>query len=67
VREEGEKAAINGASQVGAEGFDLVYEGAQAVGSTVDVFPVILVPVELLNAIGNGTRFLNEGGLVSSR
>jgi hypothetical protein len=66
AREEGEKAAIHGASQVGAEGFDFVYERAQAVGCTVDIFPVILVPVKLLNAVGNGTRFLNECTSVSS-
>lgn len=54
--EESKEATVDGLGQIVGELFDLVHKGVKAFRHTVDVVPVGLVPVELLDAIF-GTAF----------
>lgn len=57
--EEGEETTVDGPREVVGKGFDLVHEGVEALGNpAVDVLPVGLVPVELLDAIRGTTLAL---------
>lgn len=59
AREEGEKTAVDRLCEVVGKRFDLVHEGVEALGdAAVGVFPVGLVPVELLDAIRGATLAL---------
>lgn len=51
AREEGQEAAVDGLCKVVAELFNFVHEGLKTFGNAIDILPVRLVPVELLDAI----------------
>lgn len=62
AREEGEEAAVDRPCEVVAKGLDLVHQGVEAPGdAAVDVLPVGLVPVELLDAIRGAALALEVG------
>lgn len=60
AREERQDPPVDRLCQVVAELLDLVHERVQALGDTVDVLPLAVVPVELLDAIGNAAVTLKR-------
>lgn len=63
--EEGEETAVDRLCEVVGKGLDLVHEGVEARrDATVDILPVGLVPIELLDAIRGATLALDTKELV---
>lgn len=56
---EGQESSVDGFREVVGERLDLVHKWVQTLGHTVDVFPVLFVPVKLLNAIEGSTVSLD--------
>lgn len=55
TRKERQESSVDGFREVVRERLDLVHERVQTLGHSVDVFPVLFVPVELFNAIEGPT------------
>lgn len=56
---EGQESSVDGFREVVGERLDLVHKWVQTSGHAVDIFPVLFVPVELLDAIEGSTVSLD--------